>query len=69
MSDLPQPSEVSTDLSGFIASYTRLGEMLRVIADVATGYRKQLEEQGWSPCVAEQLAGQALSVWQAGILR
>ncbi len=69
MTDLPPPESVTTDLTGYTQAIGRIADMLQVAADAATGYRRQLEQDGWSPCIAEQLAGQALSVWQAGILR
>ena len=66
---LHAPADVSTDLTDAIAAYTQLGELLRVIADVATGYRTYLVDQGWPDDVAIAAAGQALGAWQAGVLR
>lgn len=37
-------------------------DYLQVLAEQAKGYREYLEANGWSPTMAEQLAGQYLAL-------
>lgn len=37
-----------------VDALANISEMLSPFGEMATGYRKQLEEQGWSPTAAEQ---------------
>lgn len=45
-----------------------VAEVLKTIADAAAGYRRYLIAAGWSEPLAEQLAGQALGVFQHRVL-
>jgi hypothetical protein len=47
------PDQMMHQLAEGIA---QLREMLAPIDEAAVGYRKHLEEQGWSPTIAEHMA-------------
>jgi hypothetical protein len=47
------PAELAHQIAQAVA---QLREVLAPIDEAAAGYRKQLEEQGWSPTAAETMA-------------
>lgn len=65
MSPEPEPSDRPTEPSSLAAGLLEMVEGLGPVIDAADGFRKQLEERGWSPTAAE--AG-ALEMLQ-GMLR
>lgn len=47
------PHEVANELAQAVA---QVREMLAPVDEATLGYRRQLEENGWSPQAAEQMA-------------
>ncbi len=64
--DNPQfnPDRMMHELATGIA---RLREVMAPLDEAVAGYRKQLEEQGWSPTVAEAMAPEFHRVLMANI--
>lgn len=64
-SQVGTPSDAAKLAAG-LGSFT---ETIATIAQALNGYRLTLIEQGWSPPVAEQLAGHLLAHWNGEFCR
>ena len=44
-------------------------DILRVVAEAATSYRRHLENLGWDPMVVTGMSAQVLNVWTLEVLK
>jgi hypothetical protein len=64
-----EPAEASLDLTGMAQSYALRVDILRTVAEGASGYRRTLEAQGWPAHIVDHMAGTVLATWTAESLR
>ena len=68
MTDL-EPDAVTTAMSPIVESMATRVDILRVVAEAATSYRRHLESLGWDPMVVTGMSAQVLNVWTLEVLK
>lgn len=62
-------ADVTTALSPLTEAMATRVDVLNVIAEAATSYRKNLERLGWDPLVVNGLSAQVLAQWTLEALK